>query len=253
MLLKGKLPYGKYSELRPELILATLDKLQNRINERFPGSGLGQVALELNQVAAAIVELVQKMRRPLWSIRVLTFLTIGLLVGLAVWLCVLTVRYIPAGESGLVDLLQGSESAINEVIFLSLAIFFLATLETRLKRQTALRSLHQLRSIAHVVDMHQLTKDPAYLLHGSAPTAASPERTMTASELARYFDYCIELLALTSKLAALHVQYFQDSEVLKTVNEVEMLAHELSGKIWQKLMALNVTANGAGQERAKGK
>jgi hypothetical protein len=55
------------------------------------------------------------------------------------------------------------------------------------------------------------------------------------------------LLALNSKLAALHVQYFQDSEVLKTVNEVEMLAHALSDKIWQKIIALDLTVNGAGQ------
>ncbi|MFQ5446226.1 MAG: hypothetical protein ACE5FF_04770 [Saprospiraceae bacterium] len=246
MLLKEKLPNGKYSELKPELILTTLDKLQHRIDERFPGSGLGQVALELLHVAQAIVPLVKKLRSPLWGIRVLTFLTIGLLVGLTVWLCVLTVRYIPAGESGLVDLLQGSESALNEVIFLSLAIFFLATLETRLKRKSALQSLHRLRSIAHVVDMHQLTKDPAYLLHGSTPTKASPVRNLTPRELARYFDYCTELLALNSKLAALHVQYFQDSEVLKTVNEVEMLAHELSDKIWQKIMALDITVEGTG-------
>ncbi len=249
MLLKGKLPDGKYSELKPELILSTLAKLQHRIDERCPGSGLGQVTLELLHVAHAIVPLLKKMQRPLWGIRALTFLAIGLLLGLTTWLCVLTVRYIPSGESGLVDLLQGSESAINEVIFLSIAIFFLATLESRLKRKTALKSLHRLRSIAHVVDMHQLTKDPAYLLHGTKPTKASPERKLTPRELARYFDYCTELLALNSKLAALHVQYFQDSEVLKTVNEVEMLGHELSDKIWQKIMALDITVTGEGEKK----
>ena len=36
---------------------------------------------------------------------------------------------------------------------------------------------------------------------------------MTSPELGRYLDYCSELLSVTSKLAALLVQYFND-EVL---------------------------------------
>ncbi len=240
MFFKNNFPVGKYSELDPKHILSTLDKLRYRIGERFPGSGLGKVAGELNEVAIAIVELVQKLSKPLWSIRLLTFFAIVLLIGLSAWLCTLTIRYIPAGESGLVEILQGAESAINEVIFLTLAIFFFATLENRIKRKAALNSLHRLRSIAHVVDMHQLTKDPAYLLQNGHDSHFSNKRKMSPEELTRYLDYCTELLAINSKLAALHVQHLQDSEVLKTVNEVEMLSHELSSKIWQKIMILDV-------------
>jgi len=235
-------PVSRYSELKPEYILGTLEKLRMRIDERFPGAGLGKVANELNEVALGIVQLVEQLSRPIWPIRILTFLTIGLLIGLTVWVCTLTVRYIPAGESGLVEILQGAESAINEVIFLGLAILFLATVENRIKRKAALNSLHRLRSIAHVVDMHQLTKDPASLVAEFEKTASSPERTMTPYQLTRYLDYCAELLAINSKLAALHVQCFQDSEVLKTVDEVETLSHELSSKIWQKIMILDVVA-----------
>lgn len=231
---------SRYSELKPLHILSTLEKLQLRIEERFPGSGLGRVAAELNLVAHGMVDLVEKLAKPIWPIRIFTFLVIGLLVGLTVWLCYFTFTYLPAGATGMVEIIQGAESAINEVIFLSLAILFLATLENRIKRKAALDSLHQLRSIAHVVDMHQLTKDPAVLLSVSDQTPSSPERTMTPYQLTRYLDYCAELLAINTKLAALHVQYFQDSEVLKTVNEVEMLSHELSSKIWQKIMMLDV-------------
>lgn len=46
---------------------------------------------------------------------------------------------------------------------------------------------------------------------------------MTPYQLTRYLDYCTELLAINSKLAALHVQCLQDSEVQKTVDEVESL------------------------------
>jgi hypothetical protein len=236
----NKFPVSRFSELKPTAILTTLSKLRRRIDERFPGSGLGKVAAELDEVAVAIVQLLEQLSKPIWPIRVLTFLAIGLLIGLSVWVCVLTVRYIPAGESGLMEILQGAESAINEVIFLALAILFFATLENRIKRKAALNSLHRLRSIAHVVDMHQLTKDPGSLVAQFKKTASSPERIMTPYELTRYLDYCSELLAINSKLAALHVQCFQDSEVQKTVDEVESLSHELAGMIWQKIMMLDV-------------
>lgn len=239
MFLNKRFAKGEFNHLNPEKLLETLDKLQHRIEERFPGSGLNKVSLELEDVANEIIRLLERLSKPLWEVRVFTFLTISLLIGLAIWMVAMAIRYIPAGESGLVELLQGAESAINEVILLSLAVFFLASLETRLKRQAALKSLHRLRSIAHIIDMHQLTKDPAYLLAGVPPTPSSPARQLSHKQLSRYLDYCTELLAITSKMAALHAQDFHDSEVLKTVNEVEMLAHALVDKIWQKIMLLD--------------
>lgn len=233
-----KFPASRFSELKPAAIIGTLEMLRMRIDERFPDAGLGRVASEMSGVAAGIEQLAEQLSRPIWAIRILMVLAIGLLIGLAAWVFVFTIRNIPAGESGLMETLQGLESAINELIFLALGIFFLATVENRIKRKAALNSLHRLRSIAHVVDMHQLTKDPASL--SDAPkTASSPERTMTPYLLTRYLDYCSELLAINSKLAALHVQGFQDSEVQKTVDEVETLSHNLSSKIWQKIMMLD--------------
>jgi hypothetical protein len=115
----------------------------------------------------------------------------------------------------------------------------LVTIETRLKRRRALRMIHQLRSLAHIVDMHQLTKDPERVLSGQPDTASSPVRTMTLPELGRYLDYCSELLSVTSKVAALLVQYFDDAVVLSSVNEIEDLTTGLSSKIWQKITILD--------------
>ena len=69
---------------------------------------------------------------------------------------------------------QTIDAGINSVIFFSIAVYFLLTIETRLKRRRALRTLHQLRSLAHVVDMHQLTKDPEQLLLAPRDTPSSP-------------------------------------------------------------------------------
>ena len=52
------------------------------------------------------------------------------------------------------------ETAISDLVYASIAIFFLWALPERLQRSKLLNLLHQLRSTAHVIDMHQLTKDP---------------------------------------------------------------------------------------------
>lgn len=72
---------------------------------------------------------------------------------------------------------------------------------------------------------------------------------MTSYQLTRYLDYCSELLALLSKLAALHAQYVEDHVVLTAVNDVESLAQGLSNKIWQKIMILDLASEQEDQER----
>jgi hypothetical protein len=144
----------------------------------------------------------------------------------------------PTGVSGRAEVLPLIESGINDIVFVGIAVYFLLTIESRLKRRRALGVLHQLRSLAHVVDMHQLTKDPGRLLSSEPSTPSSPEREMSQPELGRYLDYCSELLSVTSKLAALLVQYFNDEVVLGAVNEIETLTTGLSGKIWQKIRLL---------------
>ncbi|MCB9080942.1 MAG: hypothetical protein H6555_04445 [Lewinellaceae bacterium] len=232
-----------YNELNTGRILGTLDRLIARIDERFPQANLLQVGRELRQVAHDVALLCHWLRRPLWSVRILAILVGIGMIGIAGWAIQLSLR-VELQVNGISDLLQGIESAINELIFLAIALFFLATTEVRIKRQAALKALHQLRSIAHVVDMHQLTKDPAYLFGLHQPTASSPERILSAYELARYLDYCSELLSITSKLAALHAQYLNDPVVLNAVNDVETLAHSLSNKVWQKIMILDMARPG---------
>ena len=100
----------------------------------------------------------------------------------------------------------------------------------------ALKAIHQLRAVAHVIDMHQLTKDPAAYDESYVSTASSPKRSLSAAELIRYLDYCSELLSLTGKLAALYIQRFDDEIALSAANDIENLTTQLSRKIWQKAM-----------------
>ncbi|HKS05044.1 MAG TPA: hypothetical protein VJR92_01925 [Gemmatimonadaceae bacterium] len=217
-------------------IVRTLGKLRDRINERFPDSGLGRVCGELLSVADETSARVAYLAAPNWPIRI--GVAVVLLAMLAVIVVLPFVTRLSTSVSGVVDFIQGAEAGVSILVFLGATVFFLVSLETRLKRSRALAALHQLRSIAHIVDMHQLTKDPEQLMLPSGDTASSPARTMSPVELGRYLDYCSEMLSLVAKLAALHVQHLNDAVVLAAVNDIEALASGLSNKIWQKITLL---------------
>jgi hypothetical protein len=227
----------KYRQLDEAQILVTLTRLRDRICERFPESGLAGVAGELLELGRETAALVAYLRRPLWPVRCAVAIVIGLLA-VALGAIVISVR-LPTGVDGLAIFAQATESAINDLLFLGAAVFFLGTLENRLKRRKALAALHQLRSVAHVVDMHQLMKDPERLASTQPKTPSSPARALTASQLGRYLDYSSELLSVISKIAALHVQHFNDPVTLAAVNEIEGLTSGLSGKVWQKITLLD--------------
>lgn len=229
-----------YRALDAGEILRTLERLGQRIEERFPGSGLGRVSRDLLGLARECAGEAELLSRPNWPVR-LGVVVVGVVLVVGVALALGNAARILGVQNdgfGVGEFFQVIESLINEVVFLGIALFFLASIEARLKRRSALRLLHQLRSIAHVVDMHQLTKDPDHLLVSHIDTASSPRRALTRPELGRYLDYCSELLSVTGKLAALFVQGFSDSLVLQSVNEIEDLTNGLSRKIWQKITLL---------------
>ena len=222
-------------------IIATIERLAQRIAERFPGAGLSRVGRELCDLARECAEDAAALGRPHWPIRagVATAIVLMVVAVVAAVSGVVTRLGAATQVSGLAEFVQGVEAAVNDVVFLGIATYFLLSIETRLKRRVALRRLHQLRSVAHIVDMHQLTKDPERLLVAREDTPSSPERTMTRAELGRYLDYCSELLALTAKVGALFAQRMDDAVVLQAVNEVEDLTNGLSRKIWQKITLLD--------------
>jgi hypothetical protein len=226
-----------FRQLDPAKILETIQTLERRVGERFPESGLRALCAELIGVARDAQQRAESIARPNWPLRA----AVGAIIA-AILLIVagaLASLSLPARVGDFGSFAQAIDAGINDVVFLGVAIFFLVSLERRIKRRRALRALHELRSLAHIVDMHQLTKDPEQVT--GPPTASSPQRTMTVFELGRYLDYCSEFLSLVSKLAALYAQRFDDEVVLGAVNEVESLTNGLARKIWQKIMILDST------------
>ena len=222
-----------YRVLDPEKTISTLHQLNNRIEERFPNASLGGVCREVLSIARETHARVHWAGGSLLWIRLAILFVIGIGLGSLIW----GIRYVKIeGNPGLEELDAGA----NAAVLLGASIFFLLSLENRIKRHRILVALHELRSISHVIDMHQLTKDPSQIVIPLARrTPSSPQRSLTPFQLVRYLDYCSELLSLVGKLAALYAQSTSDGVVLQAVNDIEQLTNGLARKIWQKIMMLD--------------
>jgi hypothetical protein len=216
-----------YTQLDAAQIIRTIEEVRDRIAARFPDANLRRVCEQFLGVANEAAQVEAYLRRPNWTLRGLGAAAVLGLSVLLIAIVTLAFNAPPAMSTG--EVIQTIEAAVNDIVFFGIAVFFLLSIETRVKRRRALAVLHELRSLAHIVDMHQLTKDPALL-------AADGE--MAPAELGRYLDFCSDILSLISKAAALLVQHFGDSVVLAAVNEIETLTTGLSRKVWQKITIL---------------
>jgi hypothetical protein len=227
-----------FRSLDPQKILTTTERLERRIVERFPDRGLAQVAREVVALARKVEAEVRDLAPPIWGLRLL--LGAVVLAGGAIFLWVGSI--IPLNQVGrhAIESVEGVEAAINTGLLAVLGLIALVRVEARVKGRRVARGLHELRSVIHVIDMHQLTKDPVTLSPEFLPTETSPQRTLTAAEMSRYLDYCSELLAITGKLAALYAQAVPDDGVASAVNDIELLGASLSRKIWQKITLIDM-------------
>ena len=220
-----------YRALNALKITKTIEELEARIVARFPGSGLATVCGDLTGLSRQTADRIKSVARPNWLLRLaLAAVVLAAILALAFFI---SEAQVLKGSDQLSEVMQGLDAGMNLAVILGGAAFFISTLETRWKRGRALAALHELRSIIHVIDMHQLTKDPSML--GAARTSTSPDHDLTPFELMRYLDYCSEMLSLSAKLAALYAEKLSDAIVVDTVGDIERLTSSLSAKIWQKI------------------
>ena len=227
-----------YRRLDPAHIVASLSQLEARIRDRFPKAGLAKVCDELLTItrenssrAAAIGQ------RDWWLWVGISLMMVIAAAGLALLLRL--VDFTKTSADNVFTVVQGIDAVIHILFVMGGAIFFLITMEDRLKRRRALKALNELHSIIHVIDMHQLTKEPASILAGGTPTEHSPKRTLTPFELGRYLDYCSEMLSLVAKVAVLYAQNQPDPVIVDAVSDIERLTTNLSQKIWQKIILVH--------------
>jgi len=227
--------------LDPDKITATLKTLERRIGERFPGSGLSGVAGVLTRTAEATSAAVVEIARPHVLLRIAVALLLALFAVTLIWLGAQALDLKASRE--LTSVMQGLDAGVSLLIVFGGAAYYLSTVEARWRNDQALKGLHELRSIVHVIDMHQLAKDPSAA--GGPRTTSSPDRSMTPFELQRYLGYCSELLSLASKVAALYADKLRDPVIVEAVGDIERLTTELSQKIWQKIVLAGDTTTGA--------
>jgi len=224
-----------YRRLDPQKIIETVRTLKERIEKRFPGSGLSKLVAEVLQVAEETVTRTQWIQKPHLALRFVALVLSMAIIGLLI-LMLVHIRQFQFDDY--TNFIQAFEASISSVVFIGAAILFFISWENRIKRKRAMKAVHELRALAHIVDMHQLTKDPESYFASKEKSAPPLRRSMTPFELNRYLDYCSESLALISKIAALYVQGFQDPVLLDAVDDVEDLAAGFSRKIWQKITIL---------------
>lgn len=227
-----------YKTLDPDKIIKTAEQLENRVAERFPDASLLKVAREVTEVAIEAKANAEKLEQPIFWLRMATAASV--VVGILIFFFVGRFLTFDRISTGAFDFVQGIESAINAGVLVGLGFLTIAKSEERIKRGKVLKGLHVLRSVIHIIDMHQLTKDPMQMRGKLKPTASSPERKLNPDELVRYLDYCSELLSVTGKISALYAQAVPDIEVVDAVNDIENLAASLSRKIWQKIMLIDI-------------
>ncbi len=236
-----------YERLRAADVHATAERLVARIGARFPSRNLRTVAERLAAVAA---EVEQATRPPRWRgpLRVASLVVIAALVIVTVASLVALLGEL-LGTGSTLTWLQAVETGVNDIVFVGIAVAFLWLLPAHLERRRVLGELHRLRSLAHVIDMHQLTKDPERFSAAFRPTAQTVDVQMTPIEMATYLDYCSELLSLVAKTAALYAERTTDPAVLAIISDIENLTNGMSRKIWQKLALLPRPADQVGHPR----
>jgi hypothetical protein len=220
----------KYRQLESNEIVRTIDELHMRISQRFPKSDLAAVCEELLVVAKETESKAHAVNASNYPLRAIIFALIAAAAGLIYFL--IRAIQLRTGDVDLINLLQGLEAGTNLIIFISVAIFFLFSLESRMARTRALNDLNELRSIVHVIDMHQFSKDPSELLSSDSTEG------MTRTDLTRYLGFCSVMLSLGAKLAALYAQKLPDEVVIDAASDLQNVAGGLSLKIWQKISIL---------------
>lgn len=229
----------------------TIELLIERIDYRLPGRGLGKTARLLRTLAGDAVSKSVEVQKPNVPLRIVNVLLLVTMIAVLVKIGVshLHIKDDPDAFS----MLEGIDAAISTVVYLGLVVLFVFSLETRIKRRKVLAAVQEMRALAHVIDMHQFSKDPERLIHQELIVTEDGQRPqvdqLTPFLMGRYLDYCSEMLSLIGKVAALYAQNTQDGVVLAAVDEIETLTTGLSRKIWQKIMILDQIVVGQQRDR----
>ena len=165
-----------YQSLDQGDIVKTIDTLHKRISERFPDFSLSKICKRLLSISQEARNQADWIAKPIISLRIGSCLLIIIIV--AGFIGTLAVLQLPTSQVNFFQFIQILESGINDLVLIGIAVFFLVSIERRIKRRRALDSIHELRALAHIIDMHQLTKEPGPKMWKAKDTASSPKKNI---------------------------------------------------------------------------
>ncbi len=221
--------------LLPNEIQGTCRILGLRIKDRFPEARLNVTCKKLIEISEDINKTSAWIKKPNYYIRLSAWFCAIILLGFIVPPYIKL--KVTLDNINIADFFQMIDSSFNVIVVVGGLGFYLMSNEIKQKRRRVVTALNKLKCLAHIIDAHQLTKDPSSAT--AIRTANSPDRKLSDYELGRYLDYCSEMLSLIGKIAFLYIQDFNDPVANDQVNDLEALTTGLSQKIWQKIVSIN--------------
>src|SRR5262245_23280079 len=95
-----------YRALDPDKVIETIGQLRNRITERVPGAGLGEVCAELLQIAQENTSRAELISRSNMPLRLAIFALLAVGSAALIWIALLF-RAVPAAADNVYSVLQG--------------------------------------------------------------------------------------------------------------------------------------------------
>ena len=137
--------------LDPDKLIKTSAALAAWIDKDFNHAHLASVAANVHRLTQEAVVTAERIRRPIWPLRI------------GIWGLVLA--FVAGAVHQLVthrldEILHFLDDTKGAALYIGAFLLAFITLEVRLKRRKAIQAVHELRSLAHIIDMHQLAKDP---------------------------------------------------------------------------------------------
>ena len=212
--------------LNPVTIVNTADNLKKEIAARLPGSALAKLAEELDNLARQSEDRIESFKRPVYKMRIFSFLTIFLAIAILTW----SITSIPASWrfETVAELFEAIDTGFNLIVLLAGALWFLYSLEATLKRKQALESIKSLRQFIHTIDITQLYY---------TPDIYKPDSHLSDSAVKldnSYLLLCAQMLGIIGNLSALYAQADSSDSVWRASSEAEILANAIATKLVTK-------------------
>ena len=126
------------------ILRATIAQLSNRVKERFPDGNLIQACDELLRLSRDTKLRAEWIGSPIISLRIVATILISLIAVALV--SAFSQLNLSSGRLDVVVFVYFLNAGMNNIVISAAVVFFLITIEARVKRRRSLLAIHELRS-----------------------------------------------------------------------------------------------------------